>query len=310
MNVSAATQLLIAEDEPIQRRVLEHLLRRAGYGVDTAEDGEEALAKIATGAYQILVTDCEMPKLDGAALCRRIRSMELPGYLYILILTGNLSVADCVAGLEAGADDYLRKPPDGAELLARLNAGRRIVQLEKSLREANARIHLLSITDGLLQIFNRRYLNEQLQVEIERARRYRRSLALVAADLDNFKTVNDRHGHQVGDQVLKGFADLVRTNIRQSSDWVARYGGEEFIIVLPESAIQGATATAEKLRRVCEATVMAASAGEVRITASFGVASFEPAGTSNQEQSDALLLRADTALYKSKAAGRNRVTAA
>jgi len=225
------------------------------------------------------------------------------------MLTGHTDVADLVAGLEAGADDYIRKPANEAELLARVKSGCRIVELERSLSAANARIRQLSITDVLVGTYNRGYLDEELPREIERARRYGRPLALVLADLDEFKRINDVHGHGVGDEVLKCFARRALGSIRQSSDWMARYGGEEFVIVLPETSLADAVAVAEKVRSGCAAEPMATSTGEHVVTASFGVAALSD-GVGGAETAEVLLRRADAALYRSKREGRNRVTVA
>lgn len=309
MNKPAGIRLLLAEDEATQRLLLRRLLEWAGYFVETATSGDEALAKITAEHYQILVTDWEMPGMDGATLCRRVREADLPNYLYILLLTAHTATANVVAGLEAGADDYLCKPAAEAELLARLNAGQRIVRLEQSLREANARIQTLSITDPLVRAFNRRYLAEQLAREIERAYRYQRPLALVMADLDRFKKINDRHGHRVGDEVLQAFVELIRASMRPSSDWIARYGGEEFVIVLAESDLAAGAAAAERIRSACAQCRFDTSAGAVAVTASFGVAALDRAGAPAGAV-DALLRAADAALYRSKHAGRNRVTPA
>ena len=196
-------RLLLVEDEPTQRLMLERQLTRAGYVVDTAEDGEAALTKILEGGYQILLTDWDMPGMDGPTLCKRVRDANLNTYVYILLLTGHLNTEDAVAGLGAGADDYVRKPANPSELIARLSAGSRIVKLEQSLREANEKIQLLSITDSLAGTYNRRYLNDQLLKEVERARRYGHPLSAVMADLDRFKRINDERGHASGDEVLQ-----------------------------------------------------------------------------------------------------------
>lgn len=309
MKAPAGFRLLLVEDEPTQRMVLERLLRRAGYVVDTATSGEEALNKITGAEYQILLTDWDMPGMDGATLCRRVRAADLPNYLYILLLTGHTSIEDVVAGLDAGADDYLRKPANEAELIARLNSGQRIVRLEQSLREANARIELLSNTDPLVRAFNRRYLGDQLEREAEYARRHRSPLALVMTDIDHFKSINDKHGHRVGDEVLQGFVDRVRTLIRPGGDWIARYGGEEFAIVLLHADVTAAAAAAERIRAACAEKPLVTSAGLLTVTASFGAAALDlaaPAGGAI----DAMLRAADAALYKSKHAGRNRVSSA
>jgi diguanylate cyclase (GGDEF)-like protein len=291
--------------------LVERQLRKAGYAVETAADGDEALQKILGGQFQLLLTDWDMPGMDGRTLCRRVREANLPTYIYILLLTSHGSTADVVAGLDAGADDYLRKPANESELVARLNSGRRIVCLEQSLRHANAKIQQLSETDSLVGTFNRRYLNTQLVREVERAFRYRHCLAAVMADLDRFKAINDERGHETGDDVLRRFAELAKSTVRPS-DWIARYGGEEFVIVLPETDLAGAAIAAEKLRAMCAATVIDTVTGQLSVTASFGVAELN-GGAVNQPADAAaqlLLRRADAALYASKNEGRNRVTLA
>jgi len=310
MSAAEQLQLLLVEDEPTQLLLMQRLLRRAGYAVDTAGNGEEALEKIGSGRFQLMVTDWDMPGMDGATLCQRVRAAQLPGYLYVLLLTGHGSTESVVEGLEAGADDYIRKPANELELLARLKAGQRIVRLEQSLREAKDRIQVLSNTDPLVGTYNRRYLNEQLANEVERARRYNRPLAAIMADLDFFKSINDQHGHQVGDQVLCAFVQLAKATVRQASDWLARYGGEEFVIVLPETDLAGAARTAEKIRQQCAATAYATDAGPLTVTASFGVAALDVGSEPVGAAAESLLRHADAALYRSKHEGRNRVTVA
>jgi two-component system cell cycle response regulator len=306
----APLKLLLAEDEPLQQKVLERVLTLAGYEVHTASHGDEAFARLLKEPFHILVTDWDMPGMDGATLCRRLRESSLEGYLYILMLTGHSATSDLVEGLQAGADDYIRKPPEVAELLARVNAGRRIIELERSLSAAHARIQRLSITDPLLETFNRRYLDEKLPQEIARAARYRRPLSLVMCDIDYFKKVNDSYGHAAGDEVLRCFAERLQGSLRQSIDWVARYGGEEFVLVLPEASLDAAARVAEKVRGDCAGAAMRTSLVDCTITASFGVATFSAAATSLSGCADALLRAADAALYRSKLAGRNRVTLA
>jgi diguanylate cyclase (GGDEF)-like protein len=302
-------RLLLVEDEPTQRLMLERQLTRAGYVVETAENGEEALTKILAGQFQILLTDWDMPGMDGPTLCKRVREANLSTYVYILLLTGHLTTDDVVLGLGAGADDYVRKPANQSELLARLSAGSRIVRLEQSLRDANDKIKLLSITDSLAGTFNRRYLNEQLLKEVERARRYDRPLAAIMADIDRFKRINDERGHASGDEVLKRFADLAKELLRPT-DWIARYGGEEFVIVLPETDAAGAGRAAEKLRAACADVPMPLATGPLEVTCSFGVAALSKTQDGIEAAAAAILREADAALYTSKHEGRNRVTIA
>jgi two-component system, cell cycle response regulator len=302
MNEQQKFRLLLAEDEPTQRLMLERQLRNAGYLVETASDGAEALQKILDGDFQILITDWDMPGMDGRTLCKRVREAKLKSYVYTLLLTSHSEIEDVVAGLQAGADDYVRKPPNPAELLARLATGRRVVELER-------RVQQMLIRDSMLNIFNRRYLNEQIVREVERARRYDRPLSAVMADLDRFKRINDERGHQAGDEVLVRFAELAKSAIRQC-DWMARFGGEEFVVVLPETTLAGAVATAEKIRSLCCSEPMNTSNGPLLVTASFGVAELTSPGLSAESAAAALLRGADTALYASKHDGRNRVTCA
>jgi two-component system cell cycle response regulator len=280
------THLLLVEDEPTQLLLTQRMLRRGGYEVETASDGTTALEQLATGRFQFLVTDWEMPGMDGPTLCRKARALHLPGYLYILLLTGQIATRSAVIGLDAGADDYVRKPADEAELLARLAAGRRIVQLEQSLRDANAQIQRLSITDPLVSTYNRRYLNEQLMHEVQQARRTPHALSAILADLDFFKSINE--------------------NI----DWVARYGGEEFVVVLPAMDLAEAAKVADKIRSQCANGGVPTAAGDLKFTVSFGVAALDAGAGPNGAAAEALLRHADAALYRSKREGRNRVTVA
>jgi len=290
-------RVLLAEDDPTQRLVVEHLVRNAGYVVETVPDGKSALARILEETFDILITDLDMPGLDGSCLCQRIREASLANYLYILMLTAHTGDKDVAAGLEAGADDFVRKPANPIELLARLKNGSRIVKLQ---REA----YRNSITDALLGVFNRRYLIHQLRCEVWRAHRYQRPLTVLMADLDHFKQINDRYGHSAGDEVLVGFARKTRGLIR-ASDWFARFGGEEFVIVLPETPLGVAEQVAEKVRRELEAAPFLLASGEHRVTASFGVATL---ALGSDENSDGVLGKADKALYLSKQRGRNRIT--
>ena len=300
-------KLLLAEDDLLQRKVLERVLSRAGHEVHTVTEGLEALRSILAGEFNFLITDWDMPGMDGATLCQRVRAAQLPEYVYILMVTGHTTEADLLAAFEAGADDFVKKPASEPELLARVKAGGRLIESERALSAALAQVQRLSVTDALTGIYNRRYLNEQLPREIERAQRYHRPLSIIMADLDCFKQINDLHGHASGDQVLERFADHVRSAFRASSDWIARYGGEEFVIVLPEVEIGQAARVAEKIRYQCESVGMNTSAGQHRVTASFGVSALV-AQSEGASPAEALLRRADDALYRSKRAGRNRIT--
>jgi len=300
-------RVLLAEDDPTTLLLTQRMLRKAGYDVDVVTNGAVAFERLQSHFYPMVLTDWEMPEMDGVALCRAIRSAPLEGYVYVILLTARDSKENIVAGLEAGADDYLTKPVNEAELIARLNTGKRILALEQSLRAANRRNEYLSQTDALTATFNRRYLMQRLPQEAERARRYHHPLSLVLCDVDHFKQVNDTHGHQVGDQVLTGVAKFLRDNIRSEIDWVARYGGEEFVIVLPETPVAGALIVAEKIRAALAVWELGIGDLGLKVTASFGVAGFDALEPSDVSVVDRLIAQADACLYKSKAGGRNLV---
>ena len=303
-----AWRVLLVDDEPTQRLITARLLKRAGYQVETAQNGKEALEKLtnAAGQFQLLVTDWEMPEMDGVALCRAVRTQHSAAYVYTILLTSRDAIEHLVAGLQAGADDYLTKPVLEPELLARLNTGKRIVTLERSLRAANEENRRLSVTDALTGAFNRRHLMEQVPIEIDRSARYGHPLSILMCDVDHFKKINDTYGHQAGDEVLKCVVALLRQKIR-TVDWIARYGGEEFVIVLPETEFTNAVKVAETLRAALAEQVIEFENTKLTVTASFGVTGWNtnvPADGSV----DAMVARCDACVYESKAGGRNRVS--
>jgi len=302
----SSTSILLAEDDPVTRMLMTRFLKRAGYDVDAVENGAEALERMTHRYYPILITDWEMPEMDGIALCKTVRALQLDGYVYTLLLTAREAKEHIITGLDAGADDYLIKPVHEPELIARLNAGRRILDLEHSLRAANERNRLMSITDALTGAFNRRYLMDQLPREVERARRYAYPLAVLMCDIDHFKRLNDERGHAAGDEVLEQFTARVQRSIRQNSDWIARYGGEEFIIVLPETGRDGAIFVAEKIRQLVMESPFLTRGGSAEISASFGVAATASQGPDLSLKVEHLLRAADECLYRSKQAGRNQ----
>lgn len=308
ITVEPRPTILLAEDDPVTTMLMTRFLKKAGYEVDAVTNGSEALDRMSKQYYPILVTDWEMPQMDGVALCKAVRNLQMDGYVYALLLTARDSKEHIIAGLEAGADDYLIKPVHEAELIARLNAGRRILTLEHSLRVANQRNRILSITDALTGAYNRRYLMEQLPRELERCRRYAYPLSVLMCDIDHFKKINDTQGHAAGDDVLQQFAARAQKLIRSNSDWMARYGGEEFLIVLPETGHIGAMAVAEKIRNVMCNAPFETPLGETQVSASFGVASTGPTGPDLVLKTDALIKCADECLYLSKGAGRNRTS--
>jgi|UniRef100_A0A7V6A5C0 two-component system cell cycle response regulator len=303
----AEWSILVVEDHPAARQLMELRLRKAGYRVMAAGDGREALETLKHHFCPLVITDWMMPGMDGLAFCRAVRRKSWEGYVYIILITAKDSQEDIIRGLEAGADDYLTKPVHPAELLARLKTGHRILKLERTLKECNQEIARLSITDPLTGIYNRRYLNDTLPVEIKRALRYKRPLGLLLCDLDHFKRINDAYGHNVGDLVLKEFAGRLKGSVRDGIDWLARYGGEEFVLVLPETDLAGSFDLAERLRRLVAEKVIATPAGGINITASFGISCFSHGAQENPRTPETLLDEADQCMYQAKKAGRNRV---
>jgi len=299
--------ILVVEDHPATRRLLEMRLRKAGYRVISAGNGREALACLERDFCPLVLTDWKMPEMNGLTLCRAIRQRDRENYIYVIFLTVRDSLDDVVMGLEAGADDYLTKPVHPMELLARLQTGRRILELERTLKERNQEIARLAITDPLTGVYNRRYLSDQLPREIRRALRYGRPLGLIICDLDRFKCINDVHGHGVGDLVLQEFADWLKSAIRPGVDWLARYGGEEFALVLPETDLAGAYAAAERFRRLVAEKVVVTESGPIAVTASFGVSCCISGRNEQPLIMETFLAEADQFMYQAKRAGRNRV---
>jgi len=295
--------LLVVEDDPVSRRILEKSLTKNGRKVVTASNGREALDLLEKTFFPIVITDWMMPELDGLELCRRIREMEWPGYIFIILLTARGAVDDIITGLDAGADDYLTKPFNKAELKARLRAGTRILELYEE-------INTLSITDPLTQCYNRGYLIKYLTREIKRSIRYSNNLYIVMSDIDHFKNINDRYGHQAGDLVLQEYVSLIKNSFRNEVDWLARYGGEEFILVLPETGRNGAWQATERIRGQVSEMVIPVKDGKIQITASFGISGFESHSPVKNISADVLIEEADKCLYRAKREGRNRVVLA
>jgi diguanylate cyclase (GGDEF)-like protein len=221
------------------------------------------------------------------------------------MLTGEDDQADKVEGLDLGADDYVTKPFQYPELLARIRAGKRIVDLQKELLETNKRLERLSITDGLTNLFNHRYFQDELGRAFEESARYGRPLSLAIVDLDFFKKVNDTYGHAVGDEVLKAVSRLFQDSIR-TTDLAARYGGEEFAVMMPETGVHAAVTFAGKIRSLIESTPIQTQAGTVNVTVSIGVAAVPHPKIHAAKE---LIVAADKALYRAKDGGRNQVQA-
>ena len=298
-------EVLIIEDSQTQALRMRLILEEHGYRVTVATNGLEGINLFQERFFPIVITDWVMPEMSGIEFCRAVREQELDGYVFIILVTARGFKDDTLTGLHAGADDYLVKPVDPAELLARLHTGRRIIKLERTLKMQNEEIGRLLITDPLTKVFNRRYMNDKLPPEFERAERYKRSLSVVMCDLDHFKKINDRYGHLAGDQVLVRIGQCFMHSIREKIDWVSRYGGEEFVIVLPETELPNAITGAERFRLKIADDPVRFNGELIPVTASFGVASFHPLISSKPLDVEAIIAVADKCLYRAKEKGRN-----
>jgi two-component system cell cycle response regulator len=302
-------RVMIVDDDPLMLERLESLVAAAGFETMTAASGRDALALLRMNYCPIVISDWSMPDMDGLDLCRAIRAESFPGYVYLLLLTARDGQQDIVTGLDAGADDYLSKRVTEAELVARLRTAKRIVGLEQSLRDMIDEKRRLATTDSLTGLNNRHYFTKHLGRELKRVRRFGGPLSVLAMDVDHFKSINDRFGHAVGDEVLKEFAHRLASALPRDYDWCARIGGEEFVVVLPQTDLEGAMVVAEKLRHAVAAVPFGTGGGGLKVTMSIGAAALSclPGG---EPEVDDLMDLADRALYASKQEGRNRVTGA
>ncbi len=287
--------VLLVDDDPAILRLLSVWLEKAGYCVRRAEDGRQALAAIEEACPDFLITDWEMPGMDGLVLCEAVRRLALPHYLYILFLTVKTSSNEKIAGLDVGADDFLTKPVHRDELLAQMRSGARVLELERRLSE-------MARTDPLTRLPTRRTFFEALTKEWDRAKRVHLPLSCVMMDIDFFKRINDLHGHPFGDAVLKQVAELLGQMCRRS-DTPCRYGGEEFCVMLPETTEHGAALWAERMRKRLSSLRVSVGEKQLRVTASFGAAQKHD-DVQNPEQ---LVDQADQALLCAKQSGRDRV---
>ena len=293
-------RILVADDSLVIRSVLRKQLQEHGHVVIEAVDGEDALRSIRDETPDVVLLDVEMPKLNGHAVLAELRSNPATAHIPVVFLTARATTADVVEGLRLGAHDYLRKPFEPAELLARVSAALRVKRLQDELRIRNTELEASSRTDALTGLPNRRHLQEQLAAATSASRRHGGSVAVLMVDVDHFKRVNDRLGHAGGDHVLRRIALALATACR-AVDVAGRWGGEEFLVVSPDNDADGAAALAERIRASAEAESIEVDGAErVSVTVSVGVAS-------GSGDVDAIVRDADAALYEAKETGRNRV---
>lgn len=296
-------KVLIADDEPVTLRLLESSLHRWGYDVVVAKNGSEAYRiLLSPDAPKLAILDWIMPGMDGTQLCQDIRQRKPEPYTYVILLTGRRNQHDIIAGLDAGADDYVTKPFDSAELRVRLRTGKRILCLQEQLINSREALRHQATHDALTRLWNRPAILDIVTSELARARRQGVPVAVVMADLDGFKNINDTHGHAIGDAVLQGVTKAMRDSVRRY-DSVGRYGGEEFLIVLPGCDQPNAMGHAERVRAAIARVEVDTPMSVIRPTASLGVA---VSGSESDSTSFDLIQAADVALYHAKHCGRNR----
>lgn len=297
--------ILVADDDPIFRRVLKSWLEKWNYSVVAVENGADAWAALqAENAPQMAILDWMMPGMDGVEICRKVRSLQHSRYRYVVLITAKDEKQDVVAGLNAGADDYLTKPFDVDELRARVRAGSRILQLQDALLSAQDKLQFEASHDALTGLWNRAAILDTVQRETARHQRTASPLGIIMADVDHFKKINDTHGHLTGDIILREVAQRMVGSVR-NYDFVGRYGGEEFLIVLPHCGLDDLVAGAERIRLSIAENPVKSETGNLSISASFGVLSAQPGAEFTGYES--FLQLADAALYRAKANGRNRV---
>jgi two-component system, cell cycle response regulator len=315
-------RILIVDDSAMSRLMLEHSLKKWGYEVVSVDNIDAATELLLNASINFVITDWVMPGGDGPDLCRRIRELNQDFYIYIILVTSLQGSQSLVEGMEAGADDFIHKPIQMDELLARIRAGERVLQLEKTLQERNiklqelsdslleaqivqkkalAQISYLAHYDSLTGLINRITLKNSFDEALLIAEQQNKQLAVFFIDLDGFKAVNDHFGHNKGDDVLKTTAERLQQSVREN-DVVARLGGDEFIVLLPSiKEKQHIISIVEKIMSHLQQTISDAQVC-LSVTPSIGIASYPDDGSNYDE----LLIHADEAMYRAKARGRNQ----
>src|ERR1700686_627895 len=295
--------VLVVDDSPVYRKLIEHALEDEAYSPLFAKNGREAMQLYAKYGPAIVITDWMMPDFSGQELCERIRGDAQHLYTYILVLTSISEKDNVVKGLAAGADDYLTKPFAPGELLARIGVGRRTIDLHREIDRKNKLLEEMAHTDPLTALPNRRALEEWSGRQLRGAARHGFPLWVVHADLDSFKSINDSHGHDAGDQVLKAFAAILKEYTR-ASDICGRMGGDEFLFVLTHVDEKHIRLTVERLREHFASKKFSFGRESFSVTASFGICGFQGKEPLEFYQ---LVRQADKALYCAKRAGRNQI---
>lgn len=295
-------RILVVDDDPSSLEIISEALNWEGYQVHKAQDGESGLKLLQEWNPDLVILDVNMPKMNGIDTLKDLR--QRGQYVSVMFISADSRTEAVVEGLDSGADDYIPKPFDPLEMLARVRTQLRIKDLNDQLREANEKLKELVDIDDLTGLFNMRSLYQKLDYELDRAVRFKRQVCVVMMDMDFFKSVNDGHDHLFGSFVLSEVGEIVRTTIR-TVDIGARYGGDEFLIVLSEISKEGAQIFCERLRKRIEEYHFDSGRDQIRLTASLG---FAITGINEGRVNAQDLVRAaDVALYEAKRSGRNCV---
>jgi two-component system cell cycle response regulator len=298
-------KILIADDDRVSRLLMQRMLEKCGYEVLLADNGRTAAEILSrSDGPRLALIDWMMPELDGPGVCRKIRAGHQDGsYIYILLLTARHDSEDVVAGLEAGADDYLIKPCHPAELKARLHTGRRVLLLEETLVQAREEMRFKATHDALTTLWNRGSILSLMRSELHRSARDAGPTSILLCDIDHFKRVNDNYGHLIGDRVLEEVSRRLIATVR-AYDAVGRYGGEEFLVVLSNCDESCLRVRAEDIRLAIAANPIQTDHGEISISISIGA--MPCVGWKPEEVPlERILTQVDAALYRAKAGGRN-----
>lgn len=300
--MASAQRILIIDDDKDNLKIVSRLLQHQGYETVTANSGVEALQSVASAKVDLVILDINMPGIDGFQTFRLLRQRE--EFVSVIFLTGQNNTDDLIRGLEAGALDYICKPYNPLELVARVKSQLKFKQIQEELRSANKKLQSLVDIDDLTGLYNMRTIYDRINHEMERARRYKHGIAVIMMDMDHFKRVNDNHDHLFGSFVLSEVGQLIKKNIR-AVDFAARYGGDEFLICLAQTEAMGALRFTERLRKRIAQTEFCSGDDRIFLTASFGVGIID-----NSKQiidAHTLVRVADGKLYEAKANGRDRV---
>lgn len=295
--------VLIADDDRMTRQAVTKTLLDHGIRVEAVEDGQQALDRARRGGIDLVILDVVMPRLSGIECCRLIKGLSEETFLPVVLLTSRNDTESRIEGLRIGADDYLGKPFDERELLARVDNLLRLKKAHNDMLASRKRLEQMSIQDELTSVYNYRHLQTRLSEEFKRSQRYRYPLACAMVDIDRFKLINDEFGHDMGDAVLREVSSRISGAVREV-DVVARYGGEEFSLVLPNTHFAGALTVADRVWRAVGQKPIQMADRRIKVTVSVGVSLYPSRDIKTKDQ---LLKAADEAVMRAKSEGRDRI---